>query len=620
MSPTDDLAADVAAARERRDEERRHWAEQHPDVPLPRPIEADGPAVSVVITAHNVGPWIGELLDSLHIQTLEDIEFVIVDDHSSDETSQIIADFAASDPRAVVIQPHLGGGANGRNVGADHARGRYLAFCDGDDIVPEHAYEKLLAAADGQDIVFGGFIKFFPTNTWNPTRTWEAYATAASGITIDKRAGLLRHRAVWNKIFDNAFWREQDILFPEVKRSNDIVPMTRSYLAAKSLAVIPDIAYLYRARPGATSMTAGVGSDVSVKSYLRQELICRDLIADQPKLAKQHQKMLAKNDGWDQISRYVHLLDGAPPDAEFVEQVRAVWAGIDEPIRESLKLHQRAMFDALTGDKPERAGLLLAALDPLQPKERMHAWCTAWAELWDDEFLRTLNSRPKFVASAIVPRLRWFLLNGDDPGDMAADVTALLKTIDPKRALGHGLFGLDRSFHGALRAIHDGDIELFAARVRRGRTFRFSVVGVEPAHGGVRVTGTFDTATEFVPRHLYASEGKKMTDLGEITVTGPGTWSALVNRSGLPMGQRRRLNATGLFDGVEETFDVGHASSRELLGGKGLNRGIVVVVNPGNPRVAHVRWQPPIIGLLAQKVIGKLPEHWIVRLKRLLRR
>ena len=269
-------ATDAAQARQARERERAQWRAVHPESePLPRLAGEDGPVLSVVVTAHNVGPWIGELLESLQAQTIHGgkngqpgiAEYLIVDDHSADETSTVIADSVGDDPRFTILTPVGQGGAHARNFGADFARGRYLAFCDGDDIVPEHGYAALVAAADDQDIVFGNYMKFTPAKAWPPSRQWAGYLQSRTGVQVADHPTLLNHRAPWNKVFRTDFWRRHDIVFPEEPRSNDIVPMTLAYTLAERVAVVPDIVYLYRGRPGATSMTSKASSVASSRSY-----------------------------------------------------------------------------------------------------------------------------------------------------------------------------------------------------------------------------------------------------------------------------------------------------------------------------------------------------------------
>lgn len=596
------VATAMDSARQRRASERSLWNEAHPEVSLPRSIEHDGPAISVVVTAHNVGPWIGELLGSLQVQTCSDFEVVIVDDHSSDETSQIIADYVRGDPRFRAVTPHFTGGANSRNFGADHARGRYLAFCDGDDIVPEHAHERLLAAAPGKDIVFGGFIKFFPTSSTKVTERWPEYARARD-TDLRARPGLIRHRAVWNKLFDTQFWRREDIVFAEAARSNDIVPMTQAYLRAKRIAVIEDVVYVYRARPGASSMTSRIGSLAALTSYLTQEIACRNLVANDPGVSAVHQQVFAQSDGWVQVGRYVNELAGSAPDPQVVELVRALWEGLDESVRVCLDLPRRSLFQTLSGTDPGSAAEVMLALNPTAPVDQTTQWCQAWSRLWRrGDLAELIGPRAEVLAGTIVPGLAGALWRAPAIDSAARQLRELLVTVDPRGCYDGGLFALDRTFHCGLRALRDGDFDLFAGRVHRGRTFDFTVSDAVPRAGRLEIRGRFEPVDEFVPENLLVNLGRESRFLAPVTVTGEGTWSAVVSRRDLPLARQRRLNAAGRFGGRVEEFDVGHTTNRTRIGGSGLKRGVELLVNPASPRSSSIRWQPPVLGWIVERL------------------
>ncbi len=93
------------------------------------------PALSVVMPAYNSAAFIAEAMQSVLAQTWEDLELIVVDDGSRDETPAIAARIAAADPRVTLIeQPNSGRPSAARNTGLARARGRYLAFLDSDDV------------------------------------------------------------------------------------------------------------------------------------------------------------------------------------------------------------------------------------------------------------------------------------------------------------------------------------------------------------------------------------------------------------------------------------------------------------------------------------------------------
>ncbi|MBM7070230.1 glycosyltransferase family A protein [Actibacterium sp. 188UL27-1] len=105
------------------------------------------PQISVLLPVHNGVPYIEEALRSVMGQTFTDIEIVVIDDGSTDDTPQVLARLAAEDPRIRVIRPDTNLRLPGAlNLGLDHVRGAYVARMDADDICEpdrlarQHAY------------------------------------------------------------------------------------------------------------------------------------------------------------------------------------------------------------------------------------------------------------------------------------------------------------------------------------------------------------------------------------------------------------------------------------------------------------------------------------------------
>ena len=112
-------------------------------------VTAQSPRVSVVVPAFNAARYLGSAIDSLRAQTLTDIEIIVVDDGSGDDTLAVANRYAALDSRVRVLARALSSGkpSIARNQALAAARGRYIAFLDADDTsVPtrlEHAVRAL---------------------------------------------------------------------------------------------------------------------------------------------------------------------------------------------------------------------------------------------------------------------------------------------------------------------------------------------------------------------------------------------------------------------------------------------------------------------------------------------
>ncbi len=112
-----------------------------------------GPLVSVLVPAHNAAGTIAAALDTATGQTWPEIEIIVVDDGSTDETASIVAGLAAADPRIRLIRRANGGVSAARNSALAAARGAWLAPLDADDLWRRDKIERQLARTDDPETV-----------------------------------------------------------------------------------------------------------------------------------------------------------------------------------------------------------------------------------------------------------------------------------------------------------------------------------------------------------------------------------------------------------------------------------------------------------------------------------
>ena len=122
------------------------------------------PLVSIIIPVYNTGEFLEECLNSVRSQTLRDIEIICVNDGSTDNSSEILAAFAAKDERIRVIDRPNGGELAARNSGIHAATGQWLGFIDSDDKAAPDMFERLLANGENYqaDISHCGLMYFYP--------------------------------------------------------------------------------------------------------------------------------------------------------------------------------------------------------------------------------------------------------------------------------------------------------------------------------------------------------------------------------------------------------------------------------------------------------------------------
>ena len=105
---------------------------------------SDMPLITVIVPAYNIPEYLPRCIHSITAQTYRNLEILIVDDGSTDGTSELCDRLAAEDSRIRGFHRENGGTSRARNLGLEHASGEYVGFVDSDDFISPDMYEKLL--------------------------------------------------------------------------------------------------------------------------------------------------------------------------------------------------------------------------------------------------------------------------------------------------------------------------------------------------------------------------------------------------------------------------------------------------------------------------------------------
>lgn len=120
--------------------------------------------VNIIVPVYNAKEYLAKCIRSLQNQTIKDIEIFLIDDGSTDGSSEICDEFAKKDPRIRVVHKSNGGAISARNVGIEMiSEEGYTTFCDADDYMPKKGIEILyqLAKEENADIASGTLQRFF---------------------------------------------------------------------------------------------------------------------------------------------------------------------------------------------------------------------------------------------------------------------------------------------------------------------------------------------------------------------------------------------------------------------------------------------------------------------------
>lgn len=162
--------------------------------------------VSVIIPVYNVEKYLRECIDSVINNTLTDIEIICVDDGSTDNSSQILKEYAHKESRIVVIHKENGGLSSARNAGMDVAQGEYILFLDSDDYIEPRALEYLYAESkkDNLDQMFFGAKSFYDYGNGikNKYNNYDSYYTRKAAYD-----GVMTGRKMFAIMSENAEYK-----------------------------------------------------------------------------------------------------------------------------------------------------------------------------------------------------------------------------------------------------------------------------------------------------------------------------------------------------------------------------------------------------------------------------
>lgn len=163
-------------------------------------MNIDNPKISVVITIYNLENFITDCLNSIIEQSFECWEAIVVNDGSTDNSANILDDYAKKDSRIKVFHKKNGGANSARNLGLDVAKGDYITFVDGDDIIADYTLEHFynLAVSNDLDCVVGNQY-LIKTKNDIPENIYEDSAQ------IDTK---YKKVFTWQELEDKDFWHQ----------------------------------------------------------------------------------------------------------------------------------------------------------------------------------------------------------------------------------------------------------------------------------------------------------------------------------------------------------------------------------------------------------------------------
>lgn len=204
--------------------------------------------VSIVVPVYNVEKYLRRCLDSLVNQTLEDIEIIVVNDGTKDNSQIIIDEYVEKYPNKVYGYIKENGGlSDARNYGMKYVKGEYVAFVDSDDYVDVTMYEKLYNKAVEQDSEIVTCAYFKVDDSDNTMKSAQKGKMGYYDASAKENKEIIEISApyAWNKLVKRELLERTGIIFPKGYIYEDICTMYPLLACAKKISKVDEELYYY---------------------------------------------------------------------------------------------------------------------------------------------------------------------------------------------------------------------------------------------------------------------------------------------------------------------------------------------------------------------------------------
>ena len=248
------------------------------------------PLVSIIVPVYNAQNSVARCLESICSQTYQELEIIVLNDGSTDDSLAICEQFRAKDPRIVVVDKENEGVSRTRNAGLTLAQGDYIQFVDSDDALDPDYTQNLVQAAleHNADLVIAPYWMVIPSNS---SKTGHALETLQTSLGIEPEApktevhkyGFLPqgvysredyarrlmqqpasfyYGVLWNKLYRRDLIQMAHIRFEHVVYAEDQLFNTRYLQVAQRFAAIDEAAYCYIQNPQSVCHTQVSAADM----------------------------------------------------------------------------------------------------------------------------------------------------------------------------------------------------------------------------------------------------------------------------------------------------------------------------------------------------------------------
>lgn len=210
--------------------------------------------ISIIVPIYNVEKYLPACLDSICHQTLKELEIILVDDGSTDNSGRIAEQYALQDKRIRVVHQRNGNPGATRNVGLELATGEYVGFVDSDDWIEPEMYEKMydsIVLNNSDIVVCGVLVEYTHEKRYVRQQVEKDYTEYEPEHLLDlffslKKRNLFAYPV--NKLYRTSILRKYQLRFPDVLPYEDLILNLNYYMKIESVSLVKDMFYHYLRR------------------------------------------------------------------------------------------------------------------------------------------------------------------------------------------------------------------------------------------------------------------------------------------------------------------------------------------------------------------------------------
>jgi glycosyltransferase involved in cell wall biosynthesis len=204
------------------------------------------PTISIIIPVYNAEHTVARMVESVLRQTFKDFELILVNDGSSDGSTEILANFAKTDQRVVVINQKNAGPAVARNTGLGKASGKFVMFFDADDEVEPNMLAEMVQAIDGADLAVCGWQEIYDDKIKDLSFQTEIMSGDLNPQILKSLGSDGKFYGIWNKIYRRSLIKKHQIHFPtDLRFGEDLLFNFEYYRHVQKIRVLDKILYKY---------------------------------------------------------------------------------------------------------------------------------------------------------------------------------------------------------------------------------------------------------------------------------------------------------------------------------------------------------------------------------------